>query len=524
MIHIQLPSVLLERHKIIAENNGQLRNDIINLLEKEKYHTNIKVINYILENLERIVSCSIEDLKIIQIEYLNVIYELEEYFKLNTVKPELDIISNFVELHYKISKVFIKSYKNFTKRSNSSWNSYVFLKNLNQNVCPYCNANFIHTIQSNYYLSKASSRGMADLDHFLPKSIFPIFAVSLSNLVPSCIYCNQRFKSSYYTSFSRNYSPYDTNIDEKMRFKIVYSNEHYKSVYKKLKELRHISFSNLEKYYIKLISSSFFKDFKDFSDDSKKDFNKSQKFLEEIKQHDNDNHQTYIYNIIKFAESYFQKLNSIICSDFSLFLETKEKLILELEEEFAKLYKEREKYELQKNKNKVRRTNVTALKNIIEKNLKNAKEKFSINLKKDEMNEENTVNFVDVSLGKSTDYQIEIDTDCTSDNEKYMVYNNIALFQLEAVYNEYKNFINQRIEQSYILNHLYKSQLQSQFPNLFSEYSINDLSSLILVDKTNQKNEVLGKLIYELVFPNVKSQVVRPELKSHFIQKNLESS
>lgn len=47
--------------------------------------------------------------------------------------------------------------------------------------CPYCNENYIYN---------RSTSAVAQLDHFYPRSEFPIFAVCLHNLVPVCSACN----------------------------------------------------------------------------------------------------------------------------------------------------------------------------------------------------------------------------------------------------------------------------------------------------------------------------------------------
>lgn len=64
---------------------------------------------------------------------------------------------------------------------------YAFTKALNVNVCPYCNRNYTFTIYRN---GKNQFRTRPELDHFLPKSIFPFLSLSLKNLVPSCHTCN----------------------------------------------------------------------------------------------------------------------------------------------------------------------------------------------------------------------------------------------------------------------------------------------------------------------------------------------
>lgn len=72
-------------------------------------------------------------------------------------------------------------------------------------VCPYCNRNFVNTRGSN---------SSAQIDHFYPRSQYPIFALSLYNLVPSCYACNH-IKREQLISLS----PHDEyNIDEMFKF------------------------------------------------------------------------------------------------------------------------------------------------------------------------------------------------------------------------------------------------------------------------------------------------------------------
>ncbi len=55
-------------------------------------------------------------------------------------------------------------------------------------VCPYCNKKDIEPT-----VGKRTNAN-PDIDHFYPKSRYPFLAVSLYNLIPSCNYCNQKFK------------------------------------------------------------------------------------------------------------------------------------------------------------------------------------------------------------------------------------------------------------------------------------------------------------------------------------------
>ena len=61
---------------------------------------------------------------------------------------------------------------------------------LHINFCPYCNQENTETITAQ------AARSRPDLDHFHPKSKFPFFALTLSNLIPSGQRCNQTYKKS----------------------------------------------------------------------------------------------------------------------------------------------------------------------------------------------------------------------------------------------------------------------------------------------------------------------------------------
>lgn len=53
-------------------------------------------------------------------------------------------------------------------------------------ICPYCDRAYI-----TYYINDKNNKYTGQLDHFYPKSQYPLFALSLFNFVPSCASCNQ---------------------------------------------------------------------------------------------------------------------------------------------------------------------------------------------------------------------------------------------------------------------------------------------------------------------------------------------
>ncbi len=63
----------------------------------------------------------------------------------------------------------------------SKWGAVQLTQSLGLKVCPYCNRN---------YLIQYKENTTAQIDHFYDKSTYPILALSLYNLIPSCPTCN----------------------------------------------------------------------------------------------------------------------------------------------------------------------------------------------------------------------------------------------------------------------------------------------------------------------------------------------
>lgn len=99
-------------------------------------------------------------------------------------------------------------------------------------TCFYCNRAYINS----YEVSKDCKKRQFDLDHFIPKKVCPLFAISLYNFIPSCQICNSRVKGTdvYYKDIvdpfilerlfptSENY-----NFDNSLKFHIIPCKEIY---------------------------------------------------------------------------------------------------------------------------------------------------------------------------------------------------------------------------------------------------------------------------------------------------------
>ncbi|SFT19145.1 HNH endonuclease domain-containing protein [Paenibacillus sp. BC26] len=114
--------------------------------------------------------------------------------------------------------ITIDNFKQFPVFKNY-WNDYFFVMESALRVCPYCNRQYITPLYSD------NGKIRADIDHFLPKSIYPYFSMSLYNLVPVCKSCNQSLKRDKEFNFN-HISPYEDHIGDYFKFKAnVVTNE-----------------------------------------------------------------------------------------------------------------------------------------------------------------------------------------------------------------------------------------------------------------------------------------------------------
>jgi len=83
-------------------------------------------------------------------------------------------------------------------------------------TCPYCNRQYITS-----YVKEDNNNTTADLDHYYQKSLFPLFALSSFNFIPSCHVCNSLMKGDKYVE---TLYPYEDSAEEDIRFDIVLKN------------------------------------------------------------------------------------------------------------------------------------------------------------------------------------------------------------------------------------------------------------------------------------------------------------
>lgn len=146
--------------------------------------------------------------------YLNT-FLFNDYLE-KLIKGDINFLISEIEYNQKNNPTFsikknndyIILYNIFVDHGYGKISKYDFVKKININTCPYCNRNYILT-------SKRKKNVKPEIDHFYPKGIYPLFAASFYNLIPSCQSCNGQFgkheKDSYLLKLK---NPYDIKNDD----------------------------------------------------------------------------------------------------------------------------------------------------------------------------------------------------------------------------------------------------------------------------------------------------------------------
>lgn len=201
-----------------------------------EHFQNIKSVNHVKNTIERILNNGglfkkdgnsmvlTHILETDDINFLNLINKNSILKRLICIEPE--DISSFIRLTqsrypdiYDVNSILYKCIYNifvdhgYDKSINL--NKYEFIKNIGLESCPYCNRSYIYTLDRNRNIKP-------EIDHFYPKNLYPILALSYYNLIPSCPTCNGLGAKSNKDTHTLNLkSPYLIESDDfKFNFRI----------------------------------------------------------------------------------------------------------------------------------------------------------------------------------------------------------------------------------------------------------------------------------------------------------------
>lgn len=169
--------------------------------------------NFLLanNNLEIIISGNPEELLDMNLSFWNI---LIPNFTMNNWNSYLTANTNdIVDIKKSVEKIF--SYKDwFCNKESKYYSAYDLAKNLERNSCTYCNRIYTSTINS-----KGRNIIRTTLDHWFPKTNFPLLALSFYNLIPSCSNCNSLVKGATNFNLNDHIHPYvDVNQNEEFIF------------------------------------------------------------------------------------------------------------------------------------------------------------------------------------------------------------------------------------------------------------------------------------------------------------------
>jgi len=180
------------------------------------YIKSMAIDNLGLEQYEKDADVYKEIYQILKWNFPMHINDINTYFPDENNVSEKDCKQRFEELYnLDFTLMHFNEFLKNDKRDfnfNGEWNPYQLVLFSGIRVCPYCNKHYVTPIFSQ------RGRMRADLDHFLPKSKYPYFSMSLYNLVPSCKTCNQSAKKALDFTFDF-INPFSNNIDDYFEFK-----------------------------------------------------------------------------------------------------------------------------------------------------------------------------------------------------------------------------------------------------------------------------------------------------------------
>lgn len=198
-----------------------------NLSERKKI-----VKEYRIKNLEKRDKSKLDAINDWCKKYLNNVNgrEFDFHSIIEALPEELLDIKRYLDSTYDVSKIMkeLPYSKNccyietslYTKMKIEAKN--ILLKNLNVIGCPYCNRNYVFSDKN---------INTCEMDHFIPKKKYPIFASSFYNLIPACPYCNRKKGDKEFKIYPHKHKK---NTDELVKFTYTISGIDYLT---KLEEL-----------------------------------------------------------------------------------------------------------------------------------------------------------------------------------------------------------------------------------------------------------------------------------------------
>ncbi len=168
------------------------------------------------ELLEEVVKCRTDDVNtlvdlVAKVDKLRILHGVEEFYLTKDGKGEMTASGEALYFAFCFEEDF-----------QAIINAKKYLFESTQSItCPYCNmveikqtATDTNKIYNNY-----------DLDHYYPKWKYPYLAISLYNLIPSCIECNRTYKRGKEFDSATHLNPHRDNFDDECKFYPIFGED-----------------------------------------------------------------------------------------------------------------------------------------------------------------------------------------------------------------------------------------------------------------------------------------------------------
>ena len=173
----------IEEHKL-QKLEKQYKKALIKWLDKRRIKNDADYRaewDYYVENRESLITCKPKDMMKQWKLFFDAFWDDYEDW-LNSSDQKNTTFGKFIEKMTDLYNSFMRD-----KCLGEQGVGYWFFESLGLDVCPYCNRNYIFTVEAD---ENNETKYRPEIDHFYPKSKFPIFALSFYNFVPACPTCN----------------------------------------------------------------------------------------------------------------------------------------------------------------------------------------------------------------------------------------------------------------------------------------------------------------------------------------------
>lgn len=208
-------------HKLLNEKSNDSKEDSYNKYMYKLFgYENFKVQELLYYLKKKVKKNAVEKISPAEVRNRIIKVLITNYPRLqeeinNILAPNGNTISakEFEKNFKKLQRINV-SMDNFRQFDifDDDWSDYSFIMESGIRVCPYCNRQYITPVYSD------NGKMRADIDHFLPKSKYPYFSMSLYNLIPVCKSCNQSLKGNKEFGFY-SINPYEENLNDYFKFK-----------------------------------------------------------------------------------------------------------------------------------------------------------------------------------------------------------------------------------------------------------------------------------------------------------------